>query len=103
MHYMVQPLSFRWDPEFVAAIDAARGDVSRSLWVRRAVEQALGEVNESGGVGPCRPLERAQASSAPAERPDALPNRALTAEDVRRHRPSAESKRGVAPVPKGKR
>jgi hypothetical protein len=36
-----QPLSFRWDPEFVARIDDARGDVPRSKFVRRAVEAAL--------------------------------------------------------------
>lgn len=41
MRYMALPVSFRWDPEFVAKIDAARGDVSRSLWVRRAVEHQL--------------------------------------------------------------
>jgi hypothetical protein len=36
---MVKPLSFRWDVDFIARIDEARGeDVSRSAWVRRAVE-----------------------------------------------------------------
>jgi hypothetical protein len=38
-----QPLSFRWDPEFVARIDDARGDVPRSKFVRRAVERVLSE------------------------------------------------------------
>jgi hypothetical protein len=36
-----QPLSFRWPAEFVARIDAARGDVPRSAFVRRAVERVL--------------------------------------------------------------
>jgi hypothetical protein len=35
------PLSFRWPAEFVARIDAARGDVPRSAFVRRAVERVL--------------------------------------------------------------
>jgi hypothetical protein len=42
---MAQPLSFRWDPEFVARIDRARktplGEVSRSAFVRDAVELAI--------------------------------------------------------------
>lgn len=38
---MAQPLSFRWDAELIKRIDAARGDVPRSMFVRRAVESAL--------------------------------------------------------------
>jgi hypothetical protein len=38
---MALPVSFRWDEEFVKRVDVARGDVSRSLWVRRAVEERL--------------------------------------------------------------
>jgi hypothetical protein len=41
MHYMAQPLSFRWRPEFIAEIDDARGDIPRSAFVRRAVEDSL--------------------------------------------------------------
>jgi hypothetical protein len=41
MHYMAQPLSFRWSPEFIAEIDDARGDIPRSAFVRRAVEDSL--------------------------------------------------------------
>jgi hypothetical protein len=47
MHYMAQPLSFRWDEEFVARIDLVRGDVPRSVFVRRAVEVALGSDESS--------------------------------------------------------
>jgi hypothetical protein len=36
-----QPLSFRWDREFVARIDEARGDIPRSVFVRRCVELVL--------------------------------------------------------------
>jgi metal-responsive CopG/Arc/MetJ family transcriptional regulator len=38
---MAKPINFRWDEEFVAALDEARGDVSRSLFVRRAIEAAI--------------------------------------------------------------
>lgn len=38
-----QPLSFRWEAEFVARIDRARGLVPRSTFVRAAVEDALAE------------------------------------------------------------
>lgn len=43
MHYMSEPvpISFRWHKDFVARIDAARGDVPRSTWVRRAIEERL--------------------------------------------------------------
>jgi hypothetical protein len=47
---MARPVSFRWDEEFVAAIDRARGDVPRSVWVRRAVERALEESGAPGGA-----------------------------------------------------
>ena len=41
MRYMALPVSFRWAEEFVARVDAARGDVPRSRFVQRAVEAAL--------------------------------------------------------------
>jgi hypothetical protein len=41
MHYMASPLSFRWDEAFIARIDARRGKMSRSAFVRAAVEAAL--------------------------------------------------------------
>lgn len=60
MHYMAQPLSFRWDPEFVKQIDRVRGDVSRSVWVRRAVELRLTEEQFGpGAVGEFGAVERA--------------------------------------------
>ena len=30
------------DDEMAAAVDAARGDVARVVWIRRAIEQRLG-------------------------------------------------------------
>ena len=71
MHYMSdQPLSFRWPKEFIARIDVAREDVSRSLWVRRAVERALGE-NEpcESAVGSGSVSSAASIDPAPAEQP----------------------------------
>ena len=38
---MALPISFRWDDAFVHRLDAARGDVPRSAFVRKAVEAAL--------------------------------------------------------------
>jgi hypothetical protein len=38
---MSKPLSFRWDENFTARVDAKRGAVSRSAYVRRAVEAAM--------------------------------------------------------------
>jgi len=35
------PISFRWSAEFVAEIDKARGLVSRSRFVRAAIERCL--------------------------------------------------------------
>jgi len=42
---MALPVSFRWDDEFVATIDAARGSVPRSAFVRAAVEAMLSAAN----------------------------------------------------------
>jgi hypothetical protein len=36
-----QPLQIALEPKLVAAMDRARGDVPRSLWIARAVERAL--------------------------------------------------------------
>lgn len=41
------PLSFRWDEEFIARVDAARGAVPRSAFVRECVESVM----RSGGRG----------------------------------------------------
>lgn len=41
MRYMALPVSFRWDKPFIERIDAARGDVPRTIFVQRAVEQVL--------------------------------------------------------------
>lgn len=41
MHYTPRPLSFRWDEDFVAKIDEARGPVKRSPFVREMIERGL--------------------------------------------------------------
>lgn len=37
-------LTMRWDESLVAAVDRARGSVSRSEWIRRLVVAELGEM-----------------------------------------------------------
>ena len=49
MQVMALPVSFRWDEGFVARVDAARGDVPRSVFVRRAVERALAPFEDDPG------------------------------------------------------
>jgi hypothetical protein len=63
---MALPVSFRWDEGFVKRIDEARGDVPRSVWVRRAVEEKLGR--SVGGLTPAEVsrLERLGVVKAPA-------------------------------------
>jgi len=36
-----QVVTVRWDEEFVAKVDGARGEVPRSEWIRAAVESVL--------------------------------------------------------------
>lgn len=38
---MAKSVNFRWSDEFVATIDEARGDVSRSKFVQRAIREKL--------------------------------------------------------------
>jgi hypothetical protein len=47
MHYMALPISFRWDKEFIDQIDAMRGAVPRSAFVRAAIEQALAAAKDA--------------------------------------------------------
>lgn len=37
----MKPVLLQFDDELVAGIDAARGDVPRTVWIRRACEMAL--------------------------------------------------------------
>lgn len=92
MHYMALPVSFRWDDEFVARIDEARGDVPRSAFVRRAVEQAL-----SGKAPAKRNAEADQPRSAPAEQPY---RQSVPGPNVEHVRSSERAKRDVKPIPK---
>lgn len=65
-------ISFRCSEEFLAAVDRARGDVPRELWVRgvvgEAVEQVLGD--GQGGAAGTRDAS-SEAVPAPAEQPPA--------------------------------
>jgi hypothetical protein len=92
MRYMAQPLSFRWDEGFVARIDEARGLVPRSAFVRRAVEQALGTLSESGDSVTLR-------ATYTASQLDDLAARRVS--EISPARSTAQVKRGVQPRPKG--
>lgn len=51
MQYMPSkkvPLPLRIDPELLVRVDKARGDVSRTRWVERALESALTDQRVSG-------------------------------------------------------
>lgn len=106
MHDMALPISFRWDPEFVARIDAARGDVSRSAWVRRVIEQrfvleAHGYTLAPDGQNPFADTRMTATTRSDPERP---PPRVVTGyvRQPGRNRPSEQAKRNVVPIPKGK-
>jgi len=59
---MALPISFRWDDAFVHRLDAARGDVPRSAFVRKAVEAALS--------GSKQMMERPPTKQEPSEVPE---------------------------------
>jgi hypothetical protein len=65
MPYMSIRVQFRWKPEFLERVDVARGDVARSVFVRRAVERVLGEHERVEGLPPQRGTDP-QRSDAPA-------------------------------------
>jgi hypothetical protein len=46
-----RPLALRIDPELLRRVDVARGDVSRTRWVERALESALGGESPRTGTG----------------------------------------------------
>lgn len=54
----LRPVSFRWEAGLIEAVDGVRGDVPRSVWVRRAVEVALAEARF--GPGASGPGERVE-------------------------------------------
>lgn len=60
-------VGIRFEPGLVAAVDAVRGGLSRTAWIERAVEQALGD-GPVGGALDAQPVrERSyQPSSVPA-------------------------------------
>lgn len=88
---MPQPLSFRWDDEFITRIDAARGPTKRSAWVRAACERALAAA----------PGEVVAAVS-PQETRDALPPPAPRAPSLQRGSPSPSLARFAGDAPKGR-
>lgn len=60
----------RWSVDLVARVDAARGGLSRTAWIERAVEQALGDGPLVAVSGSKESLGSASArsASAPARR-----------------------------------
>jgi hypothetical protein len=80
MHYMSQPLSFRWDKAFIERIDDARGLIPRSAFVRDAVERKLEATSAAGdeksapipSTSDARTVSRAASAgrSAPPRTPD---------------------------------
>lgn len=95
------PLAVRVMPELLGRVDAARGDVSRTRWVRRALERALGEA-----LGPYSDAELRQIAAGRAASDTAVTvqealstGRVLVPPVVRA---SSLSKVGVKPIPKGK-
>jgi len=65
--------SIRLSPEMARQIEAARGDVSWSRWVKRALEQALGDENGATGGTPRTPASPGPAR-APVSRGSASPS-----------------------------
>jgi hypothetical protein len=92
---MSQPISFRWDPEFIASLDAARGAIPRSTFVRACVEAIV-----SATPGPS--INPAAAQVSPR-----VPVAESAVEEGRRlarlslHRSSSDARAGVRPNPKG--
>ena len=84
-------LSLRCDENLKRAVDAARVDVPREVWLRRAIEEKLAR----GTHGPENPFS-------------AIPNRVDVVADEHvpkgpyYARSSSQSKRNVCPIPKGK-
>jgi hypothetical protein len=55
-------VEFRWGTEFLERVDVARGDVARSVFVIRAVERVLGELERARGEAErAAPVSRADA------------------------------------------
>lgn len=42
----VRPVSFRWEEEFIARVDGARGEMPRSAFVRQCVEERMNGLDE---------------------------------------------------------
>ena len=80
--YMSVRVEFRWDSGLVDRVDGARGDVPRSVWVRRAVERALGEgwAVQAGGEHAADPNSVVSLSAA-AEQPEPASERSFSGVD----------------------
>lgn len=67
LHYMdLNPVSFRWSDEKLARVDAARGDVPRSVWVWRAVEARLALVEGGKSLQAEEPVRSPEPEISPA-------------------------------------
>lgn len=82
MHYMQQPVSFRWSQELIRRVDAVRGDVPRSRWVRRVVEQALGDGPQGVAYPPVRNETASAAVGRPASVRQSVPKKVERAREV---------------------
>jgi hypothetical protein len=51
----MRQINLRVDEELLERLDAARGGVPRNVWVRRAVEAALGWVVDPADLAPSKP------------------------------------------------
>lgn len=87
----IQRVPLAIDPEVLAAVDAARGDVSRNLWFRRAIEQRLRDEGflEHAAEGNVRSLSMKQREHGqePPKRQAPAPKKAAAASN-QRARPS---------------
>lgn len=67
---MAQPISFRWDEDYIARIDAARGDMKRSAFVRAAVDRLLDAPAPSRPATPPGTTARGRSPKATHAKPD---------------------------------
>jgi hypothetical protein len=105
-----RPVSLRIDSALVDRVDAARGDVSRTRFVERALEAYVGEGAVKGIPSPARPV--AEEAAAPRSSRGGPGSSPVPSDSVRRAqalgefpgvaRASSLVKRGVVPIPKGK-
>lgn len=90
-------VDFRWSEELLASVDEARGDVSRSVWVRRAVERALENVKREESAF----LSAKEIVAEPEHYHESVVANAREIVERSRVRSSADARRGARAIPKG--